>query len=81
MKRWKSVYGLVAFWVACLTLTPNQASAYIDPSNTSFIIQALIGVGVAIAAGASIYWRKARKKIKKVIGNEETSGKDESDDI
>ena len=35
---------------------------------------------VAIAAGFSIYWRKAKKKINKAVGREEVT-KDESDDL
>ena len=67
MKKRNARAGLALYWVICMLLVPMQASAYIDPSNTSFIIQALIGLGVAVAAGASIYWRKARKKINHVI--------------
>ena len=44
-------------------------------------VQAAIGLAVAIAAGVSIYWRKAKKKINKAIGREETASKDESDNI
>ena len=48
--------------------------------TTTFIIQAAIGLVVAIAAGFSIYWRKAKKKINKAVGREEVT-KDESDDL
>ena len=72
---------MLTLWCAfCMVMTPAQASAYIDPSTTTFIIQAAIGLVVAIAAGVSIYWRKAKKKINKVVGKEEAS-KDESDDL
>ena len=40
----------------------------------------LIGLVVAIAAGFSIYWRKAKKKINKAVGREEVT-KDESDNL
>ena len=80
MKKGRSLFLLVLYCVFCMVMTPNQASAYIDPSTTTFIIQAAIGLVVAIAAGVSIYWRKAKKKINKVVGKEEVS-KDESDDL
>ena len=80
MKKGMSLFLLVLYYVFCMVMTPNQASAYIDPSTTTFIIQAAIGLVVAIAAGVSIYWRKAKKKISKVVGKEEVS-KDESDDL
>ena len=74
------MFILALYCVFCMVMTPTQASAYIDPCTTTFIIQAAIGLVVAIAAGVSIYWRKAKKKISKVVGKEEVS-KDESDDL
>ena len=63
-----------------MILTPAQASAYIDPSTTTFIVQAAIGLAVAVAAGFSIHWRKAKKKINKAVGREDAT-KDESDNL
>ena len=76
----KPLFLLILYCVFCFVTVPSQASAYIDPSTTTFIIQAAIGLVVAIAAGFSIYWRKAKKKINKAVGREEVS-KDESDDL
>ena len=80
MRKGLSLMLLVLYCVFCLVMVPGQASAYIDPSTTTFIIQAAVGVAVAIAAGVSIYWRKAKKKISKAVGREEQT-KDESDDL
>ena len=80
MKKVLPLFMLTLYFVFCMVMTPNQASAYIDPSTTTFIIQALIGLAVAIAAGFSIYWRKAKKKINKAVGREEAT-KDESDNL
>ena len=77
----RSIVVLVVYLIGCLVLVPAQASAYIDPSNTTFILQAAIGLGVAVATGVSIYWRKARKKISKAIGKDDSSRQDESDEI
>lgn len=77
----QSIAMLMAYLIFCLVLTPNQASAYIDPSTTTFLVQAVVGVAVAVAAGFTIYWRKAKKKISKVMGKEEAAAKDESDDL
>ena len=76
----KSVLVLMIYCVICMVLTPTMASAYIDPSTTTFLVQAGIGLAVAIAAGFTIYFRKAKKKINKVIGREEVT-KDESDNL
>lgn len=80
MKRVFPLCCLALYCVFCVVMTPAQASAYIDPSTTTFILQAGIGLAVAIAAGVSIYWRKAKKKISKAVGREEVS-KDESDNL
>ncbi len=80
MKKRLPLFLLTLYCVFCMVMTPAQASAYIDPSTTTFIIQAAIGLVVAIAAGVSIYWRKAKKKISKAVGREQVT-KDESDDL
>ena len=60
MKKIFPMFILALYFIVCMVATPTQASAYIDPSTTSFIIQAGVGLAVAIAAGVSIYWRKAK---------------------
>ena len=80
MKKGLPLFLLMLYCVFCMVLTPTQASAYIDPSTTTMIIKAAVGLVVAIAAGFAIYWRKAKKKISKVVGREEVT-KDESDDL
>ena len=80
MKKIFPLLILTLYFICCMVAIPSQASAYIDPSTTSFIIQAGIGLVVAIAAGFSIYWRKARKKINKAVGREDAT-KDESDNL
>ena len=80
MKKVFPLFLLTLYCIFCMVITPGQASAYIDPSTTTFIIQAGIGLAVAIAAGFTIYWRKAKRKISKAVGREEVT-KDESDDL
>ena len=80
MKNKKALLVLMVYCAACMVLTPALASAYIDPSTTTFLVQAGIGLAVAIAAGFTIYFRKAKKKINKAIGREEVT-KDESDNL
>ena len=80
MKKVFPLFLLTLYCIFCMVMTPGQASAYIDPSTTTFIIQAGIGLAVAIAAGFTLYWRKAKRKISKAVGREEVT-KDESDDL
>lgn len=80
MKGKRSILILLVYLVFCMVITPAQASAYIDPSTTTFLVSAIIGLAVAVSAGFTIYWRKAKKKINKVMGKEEVT-KDESDNL
>ena len=65
MKRMLPLFLLCLYCVFCMGMTPAQASAYIDPSTTAYIITSAIGLAVAIAAGVSVYWRKAKKNQEK----------------
>lgn len=80
MKKGRVSLILVLYCVFCMVLAPAQASAYIDPSTTTFIVQAAIGLAVALAAGFTIHFRKAKKKISRAMGREEVS-RDESDNL
>lgn len=55
---------------------------YIDPSVTTYLIQAVTGVVVAAGAVGAVYYRKAKKKINDKLGIDENKNKEvESDDI
>ncbi len=71
--------GCFVFMVAMLMFGVN-ANAYIDPSVTTYVIQAVAGIVVAVGAAVGIYWRKAKKKVQDSLGLEETK-EEESDDI
>ena len=70
----------VAFCSALLFGVDGQA--YRDPSVMTYVIQAVAGVIIAIGAGLTIYFRKAKKKINEKLGIDENRNKEvESDDI
>ena len=55
---------------------------YIDPSVTTYLIQAIAGIVIAVGAGLTIYFRKAKKKVSDKLGIDENKNKEvESDDI
>lgn len=55
---------------------------YIDPSVTTYLIQAIAGVVVAVGAVVGIYFRKAKKKVNEKLGIDENKNKEvESDEI
>ena len=67
MKTQKNGFKGFAFFTVYLTLCflflfTTSASAYIDPSTTTFVIQAVAGVAIAIGAAVVVYWRKAKKR-------------------
>lgn len=71
--RWR-IAGLIYFAIL-FYLIPAQALAYIDPSVTSYAVQALAGIVVAAGAFFAAYGRKARKRILKSLGIDDVSGK------
>lgn len=73
---------ILYFTLCFLFLFSTSALAYIDPSTTTFVIQAVAGVAVAIGAAVAVYWRKAKKKVADKLGIDENANKEvESDDI
>lgn len=68
-----SVYMIVVF-------TP-PAFAYIDPSTTTYLIQAIAGIAVAVGSVAIIYWRKAKKKLNEKMGIDLDKNKEVEEDI
>lgn len=77
--KWK-LCGLIYF-VLVLSLTPGLALAYIDPSVTSYAIQAIAGVVVAIGAFVAIFWRRAKKKVQDKLGVDLEANKEHEEDV
>ena len=77
-----SVLFTLYLTLCLLFLFSTSASAYIDPSTTTFVIQAAAGVAIAVGAAVVVYWRKAKKKVMNKLGMDENAKKEvESDDI
>lgn len=72
-KRWK-LYG-VAYFAALFTLVPSLASAYIDPSVTTYAIQAIAGVAVAAGAFFATYGRRMKKSWMRMLDIDENEKK------
>ena len=61
-------------------MTP--VTLYIDPSVVTYLIQAVAGVVIAVAAAVGIYFRKAKKKVNDKLGIDENKNKEvETDEI
>ena len=70
-----------AYLSLVLLATPFNAHAYIDPSVSSYLIQAIIGVAVAVGAFVAVYWRRAKKKGQDKLGIQESSRKEKEEDV
>ena len=59
MRHSKPWIGFLIYFLFFGTLlTMRSASAYIDPATTSYIIQIVAGVFIALGATVAIFWRK-----------------------
>ena len=58
-----------------------NASAYIDPSQVTLVIQVISGIVIALGATFYVVWRKIKKKASKVLGIDENAGKEVEEDI
>ena len=55
--------GMLYFTGCFLFLLSSNAQAYLDPSATTYIVQAVAGVAVVIGTVAVMYWHKAMNKV------------------
>ena len=77
--KWK-IAGIIYF-CALFVLTPATASAYIDPSITSYAIQAIAGIVIASGAFFAAYGRRAKRKVVSALGLDETNAKPKEKEV
>ena len=65
--------------IACILTIP--ASAYVDPSVTTFAYTAIVFVVVAAAATIGAFLRKAKKKAQEVLHIDENAGKTVEEEV
>lgn len=82
MKNIKKILVVAALAVCSMMAFGLNASAYIDPSVMTYLIQVIAGVVIAVGAIAGVYIRKAKKKVSEKLGIDENKNKEvESDEI
>ncbi len=59
----------------------SPSSLYLDPAATSILLTSITGVVIAVGATAVILWRKAKKKVAKVLHIDENANKEVEDEI
>jgi hypothetical protein len=82
MKKILKIAGGIYFFGGFMLLFGSNIYAYIDPSVTTYLIQAIAGVVIAVGVAVGMYIRKAKKKVYDKFGIDENKNKEvESDDI
>ena len=75
MKHSDRAILLTGILASAAVLTMPTAKAYIDPSVTTYAIQAIVGVVIAVGAVAAVWWRKAKRKVAKTLNIDENKNK------
>lgn len=82
MKKLLSMLTVLTYFTTGFMLMFMQnAHAYIDPSTTTYIVQAVAGIAVAVGAFFLMYWRKAKRKIADKLHIDANANKEVEDDI
>ncbi len=82
MKKLLARAAECGYYVVCFSVLTEMVSyAYIDPSVTTYAIQAIAGVAIAVGAVAGIYWRKAKRKLNEKLGIDENKNKEVEDEV
>lgn len=76
-----TIPAILYFSMCFLLMSTQTACAYLDPSTTTYIIQAVAGVAIAIGAFVAVYWRKAKKKVQDALHIDENAKKTMEDEI
>jgi len=64
-----------------MLMLTTPVHAYLDPSVTSYAIQAVAGIVIAVGAGLGIYWRKMKKKAMDKLGIDGNAKKEIEEDV
>lgn len=82
MKKLFQRMGIVALLSVYLVIFCMPAAhAYIDPSTTTYLIQAIAGIAVAVGSFVLIYWRRAKKKLNEKMGIDLDKNKEKEEDF
>lgn len=82
MKNFTNCIILVGVFCVAMLFLGINGQAYIDPSVSTYLIQAIAAVVVAVGGAIGIYFRRAKKKVQDKLGIDENAGKEvESDEL
>ena len=81
MKKSERLFLILMLTAALQIAFMAHAFAYVEPSVTTYAIQAIVGVVVAVGAVAAVWWRKAKKKVSDKLGIDENAKKTQEADV
>ena len=81
MKNLGRKFMTIYFAVCMVFLFSFSSFAYIDPSVTTYAVQAIAGVVIAVGAFAAVYFRKAKNKVSEKLGIDENAKKEVEGEI
>ena len=82
MKKALKRSGIILLLAAYLMIfTMPAAHAYIDPSATTYMIQAIAGIVIAVGSVGIIFWRRAKKKLKDTVGIDSDKNKETEEEV
>ena len=71
MKKRSKIFSFALFFILGTIFFSFTASAYIDPSAMTYIVQVIVGIVIAGGAAFGFYFNKLRRKLKKKDENQE----------
>lgn len=82
MKKMISRVLTTSYFALCfLMLFSKTAHAYIDPSTTTYIVQAVAGIAVAVGAFFMMYWRKLKRKMAEKMNIDADKNKETEEEV
>ena len=82
MKKALKRSGIILLLAAYLMIfTMPAAHAYIDPSATTYMIQAIAGIVIAVGSVGLIFWRRAKEKLKDQVGIDFDKNKETEEEV
>lgn len=65
MKKVYSIASFAWFFILGTFLFSVTASAYIDPSAMTYIVQIVVGIIIASSAAIALFFRKVKRKLRR----------------
>lgn len=79
MKKSSVIVSFAAFFALGMAFFSNQASAYIDPSAMTYIVQLVVGIVIAGGTAFAFFFKRIKRKFRK--DDSEIENYDKQEDV